>query len=267
VATPLKLTRNDLPEDHLGGNVFGSVLFHGMVVGALFGYAFLLQRSGHAWGDNAAPTSTIQATMVNSIPLPPRQPVNTDNVLTAEQPSPAPPMLKEEVAPPLDLKAIPIPEKHTKPPKVAPIPQPATPHPQPVKPQPQKATTGEAPGVRIAMSSTETRAGTVSVGTTDAAFGARYAYYVNQIKMKVSNQWYTSLLDANAHGHRVYIIFQIGRDGTPSNVRVQQPSGDPTLDQTALSAVQHIDTFGPLPDGYTGSYINVVYYFDPPPGP
>jgi protein TonB len=50
-------------------------------------------------------------------------------------------------------------------------------------------------------------------------------------------------------------------------VQIAQPSGDATLDQTALSAVQHIDTFGPLPDAYTGSYINVTYYFDPPPRP
>jgi protein TonB len=202
--------------------------------------------------------------MVNAIPLPPRQPANSDNVLTSETPSPAPPIAKEKTAPPLDPKAIAIPEKPTKPLKVAEKPISATPHPQPIKPQPMKAQTGEAPGVRIAMSATQTRVGTISVGTTDSAFGARYAYYVNQIKQKVASQWYTSMLDPSAKGHRVYIVFEIGRDGTPTNIKIQQPSGDSTLDQTALRAVQHIDTFGPLPDGYSGSYLNVVYYFDPP---
>ncbi|HWZ50587.1 MAG TPA: TonB family protein [Granulicella sp.] len=242
------------------------MLFHALIVGAIFGYAYYLRHQGNSWGNNAATTSAIQATMVNAIPLPPRQPVNADNVLTSETPSPAPPTAKEKLAPPPEPTAIPIPEK-PKPVKVAPKPVQATPHPQPVPPQPQKATTGEATGVRIAMTSTQTRAGTVSIGATDAAFGARFAYYVAQIKQKVAAQWYTAMLDPAAKGHRVYIVFQISRDGTPSSIRIQQPSGDPTLDQTALSAVQHIDTFGPLPDGYNGNYITVVYYFDPPSGP
>ena len=260
------LTRKASSEN-LGGNFAGSRILHGLAVAAVFGYGIILHSSGHSWGDSAAPSSTIQATMVNSIPLPPRQPVNADNVLTSETPSPAPPTEKEKVAPPPDPRALAIPEKPTKPLKLAEKPTVATPHPQPVKPQPMKATTGEAPGVRIAMSSTQTRAGTISVGTTDAAFGARYAYYVAQIKQKVASQWYTTMLDPAAKGHRVYIIFQISRDGSPSQIRIQQPSGDNTLDQTALRAVQHIDTFGPLPDGYTGSYLNVVYYFDPPSTP
>jgi periplasmic protein TonB len=205
--------------------------------------------------------------MVNALPLPPKQPTNPDNVLTADTPSPAPLIEKEKLAPPPEPTAVPIPEKK-KPEKVAPKPvTQATPHPQPAPPQPQKATTGEAAGVRIAMSSTQTRAGTISIGTTDSAFGARFAYYVAQIKQKVAQQWYTAMLDPAARGHRAYIVFQIGRDGSPSSIRIQQPSGDASLDQTALSAVQHIDTFGPLPDGYNGNYITVVYYFDPPAGP
>ena len=74
-------------------------------------------------------------------------------------------------------------------------------------------------------------------------------------------------LDGQASGRRVYITFQIARDGTPSNIRIAQPSGDTTLDQTALNAVRHIDTFGPLPDAYQGSYVNVQYYFEAPSVP
>jgi protein TonB len=267
MATPIKLTRSELGEDHLAGNVFGSVLFHCLVVGSIFAYVYLYRHHGNDWGNSAAPNSTIQATMVNAIPLPQTQPTNADNVLATETPSPAPPpAAKEKAIEQPEPTAIPIPEKK-KPEKVAPKPVQAIPHPQPVQPQPQKATTGETGGLRIAMSSTQTRAGTVSIGTTDAAFGARFAYYVAQIKQKVAQQWYTAMLDPSAKGHRVYIVFQVNRDGSPSQIRVQQPSGDSSLDQTALSAVQHIDTFGPLPDGYNGNYITVVYYFDPPAGP
>jgi protein TonB len=114
------------------------------------------------------------------------------------------------------------------------------------------------------MSSTQTHAGTISIGAQDAAFGSRFAYYVQQITQKVAQQWYTGMLDPQATGHRVYITFQVERDGTPTHIQIAQRSGDNTLDQTALSAVQHIDTFGPLPDGYAGNHINVTYYFDPP---
>jgi protein TonB len=261
------LTRNGLLQENVGGNFAGSLLLHLLLGGAVFGYAFLFHSSGHAWGDSISPESTIQATMVNSIPLPPRQKADADNVLTSETPSPAPPTEKEKTAPPPDPKALAIAQKPTKPLKVAEKPAPAVQHPQPVRPQPQKATTGEAPGVRIAMQAAQTQAGTTSVGTTDSAFGARYAYYVKQLTQKVAKQWLTTMLDSAAKGHRVYIVFEVARDGTPSNIRVQQPSGDNTLDQTALRAVQHIDTFGPLPDGYSGDHINVVYYFDPPANP
>jgi protein TonB len=115
------------------------------------------------------------------------------------------------------------------------------------------------------MSSVQTQAGTFSANIADAGFGARFAYYVQQITQKVAQQWYTGMLDPQAYGRRACITFQIERDGTPSHIQIAQRSSDSTLDQTALSAVQHIDTFGPLPDAYTGTHINVTYYFDPPP--
>jgi protein TonB len=163
---------------------------------------------------------------------------------------------------------VPVLTKAAKPVKTADTTTPPPPaHPQPTKVDPNKVQTGDATGVRIAMNSTQTHAGTVSVGTQDAAFGSRFAYYVQQITQKVAQQWYTGTLDAHAPGHRVYITFQVERDGSLTHVQVAQPSGDATLDQTALNAVQHIDTFGPLPEQYTGSHINVTYYFDPPPRP
>ena len=117
------------------------------------------------------------------------------------------------------------------------------------------------------MSSTQNQAGTFSVNVTDAAFGTRFAFYIQQIDSKLAAQWYVGMLDPHATGHRVYITFQIARDGSPSHIRIEQPSGDATLDQTALSAVQHIDTFGTLPEGYQGSYVNVHYYFEAPQHP
>ena len=249
----------------LGGGLAGSFALHGAIA-LLLGWAYL-SHAGQNWGDAAANAGAIQATMVSDIPLPPKAPSDENNVLATEAPSPAPITAPHTVEVPAP-DAVPIPLKPTKPAKVAdkttaPVPL----HPQPTPAKPNTVQTGEAPGVRIAMSSTQTRAGTSSVYTQDAAFGSKFAYYVQQITQKVAQQWYTGMLDPQAGGHRVYITFQVERDGSPSNIQIAQKSGDNTLDQTALSAVRHIDTFGPLPDAYTGSHINVTYYFDPPPHP
>ncbi|MDR3746438.1 MAG: TonB family protein [Acidobacteriaceae bacterium] len=256
--------------ESLGGGFAGSIALHGAFA-ALLLIGIWIAHSGKSWGDTTATAGAIQASMVNALPLPPKQPPDANNMLATDAPSPAPvePKPKTIETPPPD--AVPVPVKTPvktpakTPVKVAEKSTPAPPlHPQPMKVDPTKVQTGEATGMKIAMSSQQTRAGTVSVGTTDAAFGTRFAYYVQQITQKVAQQWYTGMLDSQAPGHRVYITFQVERDGTLSHITVAQRSGDFTLDQTALNAVRHIDTFGPLPDAYTGNHINVTYYFDPP---
>lgn len=250
--------------DPFAGGLAGAFLLHGALAVLLIGSAWFL-HNGQSWGGTSANAGTIQATMVSSLPLPPKVAVNPDNVLATETPSPAPaPPAPKTVAVP-EPTAIPIPVKSTKPTKLADkTAPPPPPHQQPTQPQLNKATTGQA-AANIPMSTFQNQAGTSSIQTQDAAFGARFAYYVQQITQKVAQQWYPQMLDPQATGHRVYITFQVERDGSLSHIQIAQRSGDGTLDQTALSAVQHIDTFGPLPDAYTGTHISVTYYFDPPP--
>ena len=251
--------------DQLGGGFMGSFMLHAALLLLLLSWAWIF-HSGSNWGDSGATSGAIQATMVDAIPLPPRQPMDTNNVLATDAPSPAPITSTAHTVDVPQPDAIAIPAKSAKPLKTADQATPAPPlHPQPGKVDPNKVQTGEAGGFNLAMSATQTSAGTFNVGTTDAAFSTRFAYYVQQIQQKVAAQWYTNMLDPQAAGHRVYIVFQVERDGSLTNIKISQRSGDPTLDQTALNAVRHIDTFGPLPDAYTGSHINVTYYFDPPP--
>jgi protein TonB len=75
------------------------------------------------------------------------------------------------------------------------------------------------------------------------------------------------MLDPQAVGHRLYVTFEIDRDGSVTHIQIAQPSGDATLDRTGLSAVQHVDNFPPLPEAYSGTHLNVTYYFDPPQHP
>ncbi len=246
-------------------NLIAALLLHALVIGGLLSSAWIFHKHGEKWGDTADVAGAVQATMVNSIPLPPRIQPKTDNVLASETPSPVPPPPTPKAEPPPKPTDIPVVVKQTKPvqkPSDKPSPEPPK-HPQPAPPQPDRATSGETAGLRVAMTAVENRAGTSSTNVTDSAFGQRYAYYVRALTQKVAQQWYTQTLDSGAPGHRVTISFRVERDGSPSQIVIAKPSGDSTLDASAVRALQRIDTFGPLPDTYSGQYINVQYYFEP----
>lgn len=199
--------------------------------------------------------------MVSSLPLPPRQRELDTGVLTSEAPSPAPLIAKEKTEPPPSPKEIPIPTKAVKPPKVAEKATPQPPkHVQPVPPQPKKATTGETAGIRVPEATMQLKNGAASVNVQDRAFGARFAYYVNIVNKTVAQNWYTQEADPVAsNGKRVTVVFDINRQGVPSNVRIETRSGSPTLDTSAVRAVQRVEGFGPLPQG---DHITVEYSFD-----
>jgi len=235
-------------------------VLHGLVAGAIVAGALFFHHRASNWGENAANVGAIQATMVSSIPLPPTQRTLDTGVLTSEAPSPAPVVTKEKTEPPPSPKEVAIPEKITKPIKTAEKPTPAPPkHIQPVTPPPTKAVTGETAGIRIAQSTLELKNGTSSVSIQDRSFGERYAYYVNIVNSKVSQNWYKSEADPLASMDKsTTILFDIDRDGVPSNARVETRSGSPSLDLSALRAVQRVDGFGPLPQG---NHITVEFTF------
>nr|WP_254061320.1 energy transducer TonB [Granulicella sp. L60] len=105
----------------------------------------------------------------------------------------------------------------------------------------------------------ELKNGTASVSVEDRTFGERFAYYVNIVNSKVAQNWYTAEADPKASlGKSTTIVFDINREGVPENVRVETRSGSPTLDLSAMRAVQRVDGFGPLPQG---NRITVEYTF------
>jgi protein TonB len=94
-------------------------------------------------------------------------------------------------------------------------------------------------------------------------FGSRYAWYVRVVQQKVSENWLKYEVDPRiSDAHRVYVTFDIKRDGHPTNVEIEQSSGVPSLDQSAVRALQRIDTFGPLPSDYSESKVSVEFWFD-----
>jgi TonB family protein len=94
-------------------------------------------------------------------------------------------------------------------------------------------------------------------------FGTLYAWYVQTVQQKVSENWLKYEVDPGiTTAQRVYITFDVARDGHPFNVQVEQSSGVPSLDISAVRAIQRIDTFGPLPPDYSGSKVSVEFWFD-----
>jgi protein TonB len=94
-------------------------------------------------------------------------------------------------------------------------------------------------------------------------FGTRFAYYVQGVQRRVSENWLKYEVDPRiTSAERVYITFDIARDGHPSNVQVEQSSGVPSLDISSVRAIERIDTFGALPSEYSGNKVSVEFWFD-----
>ena len=256
-----------LERESFGTPMAGSVLLHVFVIAAVTLGAYLAGRlHGTTWGNDQAP-GAIQATLVSSaptIPLPQEAPP-TPNVLATEQPSPAPapPQPKAVPVPPPD--AIPIPAKL--PEKKAPERKQAQPSPKHAQPQPlqHRAQFGEAPATQIPHSLADNQGPSSPVNVSGGDFGSRFPWYVDVIRRKTAQNWLQrEVAPGTPRGARVYLSFVISRDGSPSQIRIAQSSGSPTLDTSCLRAVQRVDTYGPLPPGYNGSTLSVSYYCEEP---
>jgi protein TonB len=197
---------------------------------------------------------------VSAIPLPAKVAPVKDSVLASENVTPVPkPPPKEATQPPPKPTDILVKEKTPEKAKVAPVPAVTPPkHPQPTPPT-TKAASGDA-ATQLPEAITQTKNGTAIATVQDRTFGNRYAYYVQIVSRTVAQNWYTGEADPrDSQGKRASIVFDINRDGTPTNIRIQTRSGSPSLDSSALHAIQRIDSFGPLP---AGDHITVEYTFD-----
>jgi len=107
------------------------------------------------------------------------------------------------------------------------------------------------------------RGGVSLTGSGGGDFGSRWGWYVDIVRRKVSENWLKYEVDPNVQGaQRVFLTFEISRAGQPGNIQIEQSSGVPSLDISAKRALERIDTFGPLPNDYTGSRVSVELWFD-----
>ncbi len=241
-----------------------SVAFHGFLLGGILLYGAIFGRfTGEGWGgDVAGGGGAMSATLVASIPLPASE-VQTPNIVAHESKglSQSIPAVKEEAPP----EAIPIPEKETrrKPPRKLPTPSKGK------NPPPEEASNivpfgegGPISGPYGVFSVSNAKGGFGFTGG-GGDFGSRYAWYVRVVQQKVSENWMKYEIDPSIRdARRVYLTFDINRAGHPDNIQIESSSGVPSLDQSAMRALQRIDTFGPLPPDYPGGSVSVEFWFD-----
>lgn len=224
--------------------------------------AVFYRTSGVGWGAGGG-GEAIGATLVSTIPLP-ANPAQTQNVLANESKGVTQSQPKVEQKPEPD--AIEIQGKNA---KIKPKKKQETESKTKPKAEPEEETNqvafgegGPVSGPYGTFSAAGAKGGFgITGGSGD--FGTKYAWYVQAIQRKVSENWLRYEVDPGiSTAQRVYITFDVARDGHPTNVQVEQSSGVPSLDISAVRALQRIDTFGTLPADYSGSKISVEFWFD-----
>jgi periplasmic protein TonB len=240
-----------------GHNLAMSAALHVGVTLAIIGYAFIA-HSGHGndWGAGGG-GSAMGVQLVSSVPLP-ANPVQTQSVLATQSKG----LSQSEPKPAIEEpQAIPIPEKNA---KRKPVRAPSETQRKP-QPEPQQQVSNVVPfGEGGPAKSFSAGGATGGIGITGAGdFGSRYGWYVQIIEQKTQQSWLAYEVDRRiTEAPKVYVAFDIQRDGRPTNVHIEQSSGFPSLDISAVHAVQRVDTFGPLPADYSGNKVSVEWYFD-----
>jgi protein TonB len=247
--------------DPWGRNLAWSAGLHVAIAAAIVLYAWI-GPGGHggSWGAGGG-GDAMGVTLVSSVPLPASS-VQTQNVLANESKGLTQSLPKAEEKEP---EAIPIPDKNA---KTKPKPRSSAqqkPQPHPEEEASNVVPFGEGGPVSGPYGNFNAGGAKGGFGFTGGGgdFGSRYAWYVRVVQQKVSENWLKYEVDPRINdAQRVYVTFDIKRDGHPTNVQIEQSSGVPSLDQSAVRALQRIDTFGPLPSDYSESKVSVEFWFD-----
>lgn len=249
-------------KDPWKGPITASIAFHGTILGLILAYGAWIGFSRNQWGgssQNIGDAVNVTLADASSIPLPRER--QTENIVASDSPAVAHSEPKVELPKP-QPEAIPIPETTKIKPKE--LPRHAETHPPPIPTPENQVQVGK--GGQVRENFTTFANNSIRVGTMSSAvggdFGSLYAYYVRQIAQILSQNWLKYEVDPHAMPNAaVMVSFDISRNGQPTNIRVAQSSGVPSLDTSAVRTLERIDTFGPLPTGYRGSSVTVESQF------
>jgi len=277
------------PTDKFGRWFGMSLTLHAAFFAAAVVWPSLLTLRGDtSWGSSTGSSEGIQVKIaggISGIALPSPPVVRDDAAANPSKglyqpetepapPEPAPKVKPEEkkvdetaevLIPSRNAPKKPEPKPQPQVPRSTPTPAPAqqvaknTPPPPPVPDNAVPFGRGGQPAVSYGQQFSS--AGNTGYSFGDGAFGDRYGWYVNAMITQISRNWLRPTLNINSTP-RVYTSFTIGRDGALSDIRIDQPSGIPTLDQSAERALRVTGKLQPLPGDYRGSSVSVRFYFE-----
>jgi len=256
--TTHRLTIFDVPREKLGRSLIYSLLTHGLLIASFFFLPGYLRPKPVLWGEPGAGGSAISVGVIQSVRglNLPRPEQTTESTIATESKglgqTEIPTVIDHAMEIP-DPKAFEIAEKKKKtvPRKTeAPVKKPPAQLAE-AKPPPNVVPFGEGGAPSFSYGQFSTSNGSGGFGFADGIFGEKYGWYVRQIRDIVSGNWQQNLIDPNVRSApRVFIQFEILRDGSVSNESVKQSSGIPSLDRSGLRAVR-ASRFPPLPGGET----------------
>jgi protein TonB len=107
---------------------------------------------------------------------------------------------------------------------------------------------------------TDSGSGGVNVG---GEFGSKFGWYVTAIRQRISNNWLQASIDPSIRvAPRVFVTFQIMRDGSVVNPQLTRSSGISSLDRSVLRAIYDSNPMEQLPLAYKGTSVAVEFWFD-----
>ncbi|TAM82649.1 MAG: energy transducer TonB [Acidobacteria bacterium] len=263
--------------ESLRGALTASIIFHVALTLSAVVYTLWGARLGKGWGVSVNAGNTVRVKTVASLPgVPlPMPKITTPNTVAVENPGlykpehvPKPPSelltgqqipkFKEAIKPPTPKvtanKRIQKEEKISANKRI---------QKEQVEPPPNAVPYGQGGAPTMSYSPATTPSGEMALGIGQQDFGERYGWYVQAVKNRVSSNWLLSTISPSLlSAPRVYVDFDINRDGSISNAQVKQSSGIPEVDRSALRAVLASSPLAPLPADYSGNKVSVEVYFD-----
>jgi protein TonB len=242
--------------------LFGSGVAHAALIVLMLGWGLLHFGHGAGWGNPWEKGSSARVQAVASlpgVPLPtpmrvtPNTVANQNPGLYQTEPPPLPvPQIAEQIP---KFKDAEKPEENKRINKRI--------QKQELTPPPNAVPFGEGGHPSVSYNQFQTTAGEAGISFGEGNFGDRYGWYVDAIRTRISGNWLMSTISPNLmSAPRVLASFDIQRDGTITNIRLTQSSGNPEVDRSTLRAIEASSPLGPLPSDYSGGSVSVNFYFD-----
>jgi len=142
------------------------------------------------------------------------------------------------------------------------IEKPATekPRPEPQRETPRPAKPTDKPRTAPQTMLPAAAIGAGMSGSLSAEGDFEFAYYLQQVRVRVGGNWTTPA--GATSGQRAEVYFRIARDGAVREVRLTRSSGNPWFDQAATRAVTIASPLAPLPMGYGAGVLGITYAFE-----